>query len=648
MFTQFGNLLHALPARARGMLRPLRTFGTINGSDVDTALRSRFARLPPDLQKATVRLGCLQLLLRNVRSGTILSCLLVLVVYFSMRDIDPYRITLWCAAAAGYKLVCYVRASYLLRRGLNVTQLGYLVRWQVLINVVDGTLWGSLMDVAFEHAGPDARLFIMAVLTGVAAGGASSLAPVLPVFIAYVLPGTAMAMGSLLSIPGETFSIPLVLACSLYILALLAHAANVSRVVRSSIELRYENVELIQRLRNETERLLIARLKAENATRTKTRFLAAASHDLRQPIHAFGLFLGVLARTHLSPVQATIHANAFAAYKASSSMLNTLLDFSRIEAGVVRAEIRPCALDLVLEKIENDLAPTAESKGLSLRFRHRGRVVETDPHLLELILRNLVSNAVRYTDTGGVFVGSRLRRDGYVSIEVWDTGIGIPRGKWDEIFQEFHQLGPRSRDRQRGLGLGLAIVKGLATVLRHELRMNSVVGRGSVFRLVVPLSFRAEAPRPVVRGLDGLVEQVPRGLRVLVVDDDVSVRDAMLELLSGWGCVATAVGDLASAQAVFNSGRFQLVVSDLRLDEASSVQDVLSFLQEAVARGAPAILVTADTAPGWLREAAASGIPLLHKPTTPEQLALAIVEAIHKQAHARSERRENEASGAAG
>lgn len=233
--------------------------------------------------------------------------------------------------------------------------------------------------------------------------------------------------------------------------------------------------------------LLAAKQWSEDANRAKSRFLAAVSHDLRQPIFAQGLFLSTLARTELTPYQREILDNADAAAKSSVAMLNTLLDFSRIEAGAVEPRLQEFRLQPLLNKIEREFSVQADAKGITYRSRETPLLVRSDPVLVESILRNLVSNAIRYTERGGLLVACR-KRGGQAMLEVWDTGIGIAPENRTLIFREFLQLANSEQDRQKGLGLGLAIVDGLARTLGHELSLVSRLRRGSVFRLSLPLA----------------------------------------------------------------------------------------------------------------------------------------------------------------
>lgn len=368
-----------------------------------------------------------------------------------------------------------------------------------------------------------------------------------------------------------------------------------------------------------------AQSKAEHANAAKSKFLAAASHDLRQPIHAQGLFLGVLSRTELTQYQRVLLSSARAALDASGEMLNTLLDFSRIEAGVVKPQVQPFSLQPLFNKIENEFAPQADAKGLNYRSRETTLAVQSDPMLVELILRNLLSNAIRYTESGGVLVGCR-RRGNLAVLEVWDTGIGIEPEHQEEVFREFHQLGNPERDSRKGLGLGLAISDGLARTLNHGLSLVSTPLRGSVFRLTLPIAtvtLPVKEPAAAARGNTGTLN-----VRVLVIDDDEAVREAMLHLLRNWGCESKAVESIEEALAMARAFEPDVVVSDYRLREQRTGAEAIAALRTLLGNTIPALLITGDTAPERLREAQTSGIPLLHKPVSPSQLLYGLVEVL--------------------
>ncbi|TXT41549.1 MAG: integral membrane sensor hybrid histidine kinase [Comamonadaceae bacterium] len=420
----------------------------------------------------------------------------------------------------------------------------------------------------------------------------------------------------------------LAIAAALYLAALLGQARNTAQATRAAIQLRFDNTELLEQLRFKTAVAESARLEAEAANSAKSKFLAAASHDLRQPIHAQGLFLAVLARTELTPHQQVLLSNARAASADSRDMLNKLLDFSRIEAGVIEPNLQPVGLQSLLHKIERDLAPQANEKDLVYRSRETHLSVRSDPVLLELILRNLVSNAIRYTERGGILVACRQRGD-QVVLEVWDTGMGIAIEQQQAIFREFHQLGNPERDRSKGLGLGLAIAERLTQSLGHRLSLVSTPQRGSVFRLALPLvdSTLSNQLEPTAHIPVRLLNA-----RVLVVDDDAAVCFGMLHLLRDWGCICVAAQSIEEALVIANEQALDLLICDYRLRGHRTGSECIVALRALLGQDKPALLVTGDTAPERLREAQGSGIPLLHKPVSPGQLYRRLVEILEATA----------------
>jgi signal transduction histidine kinase/CheY-like chemotaxis protein len=355
------------------------------------------------------------------------------------------------------------------------------------------------------------------------------------------------------------------------------------------------------------------------ANQAKSRFLAAASHDLRQPLHALGMFVAQLRGRVTEPEVAALTGKVEAAVTALQQLLDSILDISRLDAGIVSPAPVDFPLAPLLERLAESFAPQAERKGLRLRAVPTRVAVQSDPVLLERVLLNLLANALRYTERGGIVIGCR-RRGERVRIEVWDSGTGIAPEHHQAVFQEFYQVGNPERDRQKGLGLGLAIAARVARLLGSRIDMHSRVGRGSVFAIELPRG-KASATRagaPAVRyQADSL-----RGALILVVDDDPLVREAMETLFQQWGCeVASAAnGDQAVAQARRLVRAPDAIVCDYRLPEGETGIDAIRRLQAAVGADVPAALVTGDTAPERLREAQAGGYALLHKPLQPAKL----------------------------
>jgi signal transduction histidine kinase len=558
----------------------------------------------------------LRLQLGNISSSVIPTILLAFILVGVLsNDSNALAMRAWCGAIILMKLYLAWEARRWLATEITPEGARRLLRRKMVLNAIDGAMWGSLAWAALGTTTVAGSILVVAVLAGVAGSSMSSLAPILPAFIVF---GAAelVVLGTKLWLLGDPAYNALGVAAILYTVVLLGQARNGSRAARAAIALRFENLELIERLRVETEHAQAAHRKAEQANLAKSKFLAAASHDLRQPIHAQGLFLEVLARTKLSAAQYDALANARATWQASAEMLDTLLDFSRIEAGVVEPQMQSFHLQLLLNKMENELAPQADAKGIVYRSREAHVAVRSDPALVALILRNLVSNAIRYTEHGGVLVACRARGDEVV-LEVWDTGIGIEPTQHGDIFREFHQLGNAERDRRKGLGLGLAIAQGLARALGHELTLASVPGRGSVFRLSLPLAQTGV----VTRGLDTSAGHARVfDVRVLVIDDDESVRSGMRQLLSAWGCECDVADSIEDALALARARPPGLVISDYRLRELRTGAEAIAALRAEFGADLPALLITGDTAPQRLREARASGVPLLHKPVSPNQL----------------------------
>ena len=558
----------------------------------------------------------LRLQLGHVGSSVVPTLLVApLLVWTLVNARNATWLTAWCAAIVLIKLIYAWDAERTLRIGLAATHPHGVVVQQMVLNAIDGFAWGALAWVTLDDSGVAGSILVVAVLAGVAGSSMASLAPVLPVFIAFALFEFAM-VGTKLWLLDDAAYQALGVAGVLYIATLMGQAHSSARAARAAIDLRFENLGLIAQLHASATEAQAARLEAEQASVAKSRFLAAASHDLRQPIHAQGLFLEVLARTRLTTTQYDALANARATWQASAEMLDTLLDFSRIEAGVVEPQLEPFHLQPLLNKIETELAPQADAKGIVYRSIDTEVVVVSDPALVALVLRNLVSNAIRYTRRGGVLVACR-RRAGQAVLEVWDTGIGIDPSQHQAVFREFHQLGNAERDRRKGLGLGLAIAQGLARTLQQELTLSSRPGRGSVFRLslpVAPLGTLARRPPP------SLVEAQVFDVRVLVIDDDESVRTGMQQLLTSWGCRCDVADSIEEALTLARLNPPGAVISDYRLRDQRTGAQAIAALRAECGEALPALLITGDTAPQRLREARATGVPLLHKPVLPAQL----------------------------
>jgi signal transduction histidine kinase len=365
-----------------------------------------------------------------------------------------------------------------------------------------------------------------------------------------------------------------------------------------------------------------ARKEAEQANAAKTRFLAAASHDLRQPIHALGLFFGELSARVLGPETSKVIGQIEDSIESINSMLNALLDISKLDAGIVKPTLETVNLDELFMRLQTEFKAMVLENHNELRVRHTLAIVKSDSAMLERILRNLLGNAARYTENGRILLAAR-RRGETCDIQIIDTGFGIPENQLDEIFAEFHQLQNTARDRHKGLGLGLSIVKRLGKLLNHEITVRSHFGRGSCFTINLPCSSiarKCEWPR---EGMDDFLSgNRLAGSRILVIDDDMTVLSGMQGLMTQWGCkVYTADSqEKALEQLIKISQKITLLIVDYRLANNVSGLDIAQNLRIQLGYHFEILMITGDTGPERLREADASGYPLLHKPVVPAKL----------------------------
>jgi signal transduction histidine kinase len=374
----------------------------------------------------------------------------------------------------------------------------------------------------------------------------------------------------------------------------------------------------------------------EEANLAKSRFLAAASHDLRQPLHALNLFVTQL-RSEKDPVEKDrVIVRIDAAVTDMNELFSELLDMSRLDAGVLVPSISEFPVDQLLKRIETTFTAAAREKNLRLRVVSNSCWIRSDFILLERILLNLVSNAVRYTQAGGVVVGCR-RRAGVLRIEVWDSGIGIPKDQQREIFGEFRQLSPTKQDRRGGLGLGLAIVDRLCRLLDYPIELASRPGRGSRFAvsapLAAPVTFTEQPPQASV--------DRAMGKSIMVIDDDILVLDGMRGALKGWGCSVVTASSEDTALAVLSKVDRppDIIISDYRLSDGKTGFDLIERIRRIFGTPIPAFLITGDTSPERLREARASGYYLLHKPVMPITLRSVVSQLLkdHENAVCRTE-----------
>ncbi len=404
-------------------------------------------------------------------------------------------------------------------------------------------------------------------------------------------------------------------------------------------ELQQEHATLQQRIEEATQALLVKKEEAEHASHDKSHFLAVASHDLRQPLHALGLYVAEMQRKVSNAEQRHLVNQVERSIEALSTLLNALLDISKLDAGAVIPQMQTCAVDAMLGRIAADYQMLASVKNIRLIVRPCSGYVTSDPLLLERILANLVSNAIRYTYQNGCVMVACRRRKHFLRIEVRDNGVGISKTDQGNIFREFFQLAQPQLDTSKGLGLGLAIVDRLVKLLGHRIELRSAPGKGSVFALEVPITPNAGRLSAVAEQvsvhLDQEVEKSPlAGKRLLIVDDDAAVLSGTTGILTSWGCQVSAAASVAQVEQFLHDGvKWDLIVSDYQLGNNTNGIDVIELVRQHQNQRIPCILISGDTSPTVLKLASVSGHHLLHKPVRPAKLRSLIEHLLEDEVH---------------
>lgn len=466
----------------------------------------------------------------------------------------------------------------------------------------------------------DFQLIALLVIFACASGAVAAFAAYLPAFFCFF---AAISIPPIIWLfaQGDVVHTTLGVLCMVWFAAVAEQARRSSHAFAESVRLRFQNLDLVENLRRE-------KAAAEQANAAKSRFLAAASHDLRQPVHALSLFVAAMRPRTMDDEARGLLDHIDGSVRAMGGLFGGLLDISRLDAGVVEVTRGPIAVQPLLERVCRDYEVQAKAKGLQLTLRSCSATVLSDLVLLERIVRNIIANAVAYTDRGRVVVGCRRGRQ--LSIQIWDTGRGIPPHEQEHVFQEFYQLGNPERDRTKGVGLGLAIVRRLTSLLGHPLTVRSAQGKGTVFTIDVPYadedaistSATGELPSPFLARGVGLI---------LVIDDEVAIQVAMKSLLESWGYEAITAGSCGEMleQIATHRAAPRLIISDYRLRDNESGIAAIERLRSEYNDEIPGMLITGDTAPDRLKEAQESGFLLLHKPVPNSRLRASIAHLVN-------------------
>lgn len=567
------------------------------------------------IRSAQLKLLCQQ----ATRVPYVVFAIATFVVYLLWEHQPRSWLVAWAIAVCGLLVARAFVCAKLIRFN---DRIAHVERWLLVLTLfsfANGVAGGSAGWFFFAGAPLSEQALLTMVLICWCAGAVATASAVPRTFVAFALPFVApLALSWLLSdVPHGDF---IALLIVLFLLIQLLTVRDNGRQVVKSLQIRLDNLGLIEELRREREEANAARERAEAASRSKSRFLAAASHDLRQPLHALSLYSAALSEAATSARMRKIGKNIEASVDSLDDLFEALLDISKLDAGVITPQMRSVSVRQLLDRLTTEFSPQASARGITLSVEPLDGRIETDPVLVERILRNLLDNAVRYTHSGRVSMVARATAS-RLEICISDTGIGIPPAETERIYEEFYQLNNHARDPRKGLGLGLATVRRLVDLLGYSIEMRSTIGAGSSFTLCIPQQVLDDTPLPI----PDLHVEVPvmdlGGRVVLVIEDDLRAQTAMHTLLEQWGCTALVVATPAEAVAALAAeGRSpDMILADYRLGDGLTGVQAVRALDTSIA-SAPVILITGDTDPQRIRDAQASGYPLLHKPVKAAQL----------------------------
>jgi signal transduction histidine kinase/CheY-like chemotaxis protein len=558
-------------------------------------------------------------------TGNAVGLTLVLLMFGSLAE--PVRLAVWSVLAAVLwvlRLLHYLRYRHNPRAD-DDTLRRWRLSWKALV-LLQGAMWGIAAWLFWGLGEPYQRLALLLIVYSYCLGSVQLLATQWRVFLAFislVLAPTILRVASDSSQPWH-WQLAGILTLLFAITVVMARTSG--SALGQAIRLKSRTDALALQLRIEKAEADAARRAAEAASRAKTQFFAAASHDLRQPLHAMGLFAEALRQRIKDPEVASLVNSINESVDALEGLFGELLDITRIDTGGVEVNPAPVRMRELFARLRLHFEPTAFEKGLQLSFRGEQHVVQADPVLLERVLRNLVSNAIRYSDDGGVLVSCRLRA-GQFLVQVWDSGIGISEANLPHVFDEFFQVQsnrPLEAHHRKGLGLGLAIVKRLSDLMGAPISVRSRVGHGSVFSFELPAG---RAPRPLdtpSAGTRAPIGLTLEGCRFLVVEDEAAVREGLVVLLQAWGANVEAFETVDGVRAWLAAPGAEapdLLLVDYRLPQGTTGLDALAAVRGHWAdRRIPAILITGSSLGGHEDEAVSHDFHLLIKPVLPNKL----------------------------
>jgi len=482
----------------------------------------------------------------------------------------------------------------------------------ILGSALAGGLWATLSILYLPVDDKTYQLFLLLGLMAMASGSAFTFSIYLPSYFAYI-PATLLPITFQFFAMGSKFHTTLGIATAVYLLVLTIFNIKINKNFKTTLAVRFENLALIEQLQLQKD-------EAEKANKAKSKFLAAASHDLRQPLYALSLFTSVLDETIQDSKGKHVVSQINASVQSLTNLFDKLLDISQLDAGVITVNKQDFSLNKIFTTLRQALTPLAVEKGLTIEWPKIYPGVHSEPELLEQILSNYLSNAIKYTPEGIITV-SCDNNDGVVTITVSDTGIGIDKGALDNIYDEFYQVGNIEREREKGLGLGLSIVRRTAKLLKHDINVSSALGKGSQFSISLEQAKTVDVDNLSTTDLLA-AEKTETNALVLVIDNERDIREGLDNILQLWGYHVITAADLEDALEQLTSKNQQpdIIISDYRLKAGKTGVDAIKALHIAFNKVIPALIITGDTATDPLLDINKSDFQVLFKPVAPMKL----------------------------
>ena len=550
----------------------------------------------------------------------------VAVLLYLIGISNPIFVSTWLVS--GY-MICLARSAHH-RQLCAFDESGRPIEsWEkdlMLFSALSGCFWSTCGILFMDTADTAQSLVVISALFGVLAGSVPALTSHRQIFLVFVL-CTWTPTGIYFFLKAQPLYLGIGVLGTFFVAIIIAFSISQIRAIEESLRIRYENSELFEELR-------IQKQKAEDANEAKSRFLAAASHDLRQPIHAMRLFSDSLSQRITDAGNRSIMAKLNTSIATLSELFDSLLDISKLDADAIVPEMCHLNVSELLRSLATEVSAQCHAKGLKWTCRcSKPFYVNTDSVLLERILRNLIWNAIKYTSSGGILIAARRRKD-FLRIEIWDSGCGIPETEQPKIFTEFHQVEVQGTEAREGIGLGLSIVDRLCQLLGYTISLRSNLGQGSAFFVEMPL---LQSPPEEIGQVTGfnvkahIFDSDLNGVEILVVDDDQTILSATSQILEEWGCKPLLAASAEEVKHLLEAKTPDLILTDYNLKNSTTGDQIIELVHQETGLKIPSLIITGDTSTKNLKEARLQCDRLLNKPIKPEMLRESITLMLNQQ-----------------